>query len=77
MLLVIPNSVFVISKIIMFFVATVFIFRAMQALDMEKIFKKNSSDQIRFLYMIVAIILGYLFVDAIISILESVNNLFV
>lgn len=61
----------------MFFVATVFIFRAMQALDMEKIFKKNSSDQIRFLYMIVAIILGYLFVDAIISILESVNNLFV
>ncbi|MBN2541097.1 MAG: DUF1146 domain-containing protein [Bacilli bacterium] len=75
MFLAIPQSVFIISKIIMFFVATIFVFRAMQALDTSKIFKNNSTDQIRFLYMIVAIILGYLFVDAVISILESVNTL--
>ncbi len=71
----INEDVFTISKIIMFFVAAVFIFRAMQAIDFSKIFKKNSSDQIRFLFMVVAIILGYLFVEAVISIFEMVNGL--
>ena len=76
MILAIPQNVFTISKIIMFFVAVIFIFRAMQAIDLAKIFRKNSGDQIRFLFMIVAIILGYLFVDAIVSILEAFNSLF-
>jgi len=75
MFLAINQNVFIITKIVMFFVAVVFIFRAMQAIDFSKIFHKNSSDQIRFLFMVIAIILGYLFVDAIISLLESVNNL--
>lgn len=60
----------------MFFVAVIFIFRAMQAIDFSKIFRKNSSDQIRFIFMVIAIILGYLFVDAIISIIQLVNGLF-
>ena len=68
-------DVFTITKIIMFFVAVVFIFRAMQAIDFAKIFRKNSSDQIRFLFMVIAIILGYLFVDAVVSIFELVNSL--
>lgn len=76
MFLAINQNVFIITKIVMFFVAVVFIFRAMQAIDFSKIFRKNSSDQIRFLFMVIAIILGYLFVDAIISLLESVNILF-
>jgi len=76
MFLAINQNVFIITKIVMFFVAVVFIFRAMQAIDFSKIFRKNSADQIRFLFMVIAIILGYLFVDAIISLLESVNTLF-
>jgi len=60
----------------MFFVAVVFIFRAMQAIDFSKIFKNNSTDQIRFILMALAIILGYLLVDAVISVFELVNSLF-
>ena len=69
-----PN-IFIISRIILFFIASVFIFRAMQAIDFSKIFRKNSSDQIRFLFMVIAIILGYLFVDAVMSIFEWLNEL--
>jgi uncharacterized membrane protein YwzB len=67
--------IFVISRIILFFVAVVFIFRAMQAINLAKIFRKNSGEQIRFLFMVIAIILGYLFVDAVVSILEYVDSL--
>jgi len=74
--LALNQDIFTITRIIMFFVAVVFIFRAMQALDLSKIFRKNSADQIRFLFMAVAIILGYLLVDAVISIFELVNSLF-
>ncbi len=76
MLVIISPSVFYVSRIILFFVATMFIFKAMQSLDYEKIFKRNSGDQIRFLFMVISIILGYLFVDAIISLFENLNNLF-
>lgn len=69
-------KVFTISRLILFFVAAVFIFRAMQAIDFQKIFKKNSGDQIRFLFMVIAIILGFLFVDSVMSILEYVDSLF-
>ncbi len=75
-LILFETQVFTISRIVLFFVASVFIFRAMQAIDFSKIFRRNSSDQIRFLFMVIAIILGYLFVDAVISLFELVNTLF-
>jgi uncharacterized membrane protein YwzB len=75
MLAIVDVSVFYISRIILFFIATMFIFRALQTVDLTKIFKKNSADQIRFLFMVIAVILGYLFVDAIVSLFESLNNL--
>jgi uncharacterized membrane protein YwzB len=70
------SRIFVISRIILFFVAVIFIFRAMQAIDFSKIFRKNSGEQIKFIFMVIAIILGYLFVDAVMSILEYVDSLF-
>lgn len=73
---IIDNDVFVISRVILFFASVIFIFRAMQSIDYSKIFRSNSGDQIRFLFMIVAIILGYLFVDAVMSLLEGINSLF-
>jgi len=74
--LALDQDIFSITRIIMFFVAVVFIFRAMQAIDFSKIFKNNSTDQIRFILMALAIILGYLLVDAVISVFELVNSLF-
>ena len=68
-------NVFIISRIILFFISTIFIFKAMQAIDFSKIFRKNSGDQIKFLFMVIAIILGYLFVDAVMSIFEWLNTL--
>lgn len=75
MLTIVSPSVFLISRIILFFIATLFIFRALQALDLNKLFKRNTGDQIRFIYMVVSVILGYLFVDAIVSLFENLNNL--
>lgn len=75
MLALVSESAFLITRIILFFVATIFIFNAIQAIDLSKIFKKNSGDQIRFIYMIIAIILGHLFVDAIISLFENMNQI--
>jgi uncharacterized membrane protein YwzB len=70
-----PN-VFNISRIILFFVATWFVFKAIQAIDVSKVFRKNTGDQIRFLFMVISVIIGFLFVDAIISLFEYLNNLF-
>ena len=76
MLEIVSPNVFFLSRIILFFVATIFIFRALQAIDFSKLFKKNSGDQIRFILMVIAIILGYLFVDALVSLFENLNQLF-
>ncbi|MFA7561219.1 MAG: DUF1146 family protein [Candidatus Izemoplasmatales bacterium] len=75
MLTIVSPSVFLISRIILFFIATLFIFKALQALDLNKLFKRNTGDQIRFIFMVVSVILGYLFVDAIVSLFENLNNL--
>lgn len=67
--------VFTISRIILFFVATLFVYNALQAVDFSKMFKQNSTNQIRFILMIVSVIIGFLFVDAIISLFEMLNGL--
>jgi len=75
MLMYIDPRVFLISRIILFFVATWFIYPALQALDLSRIFKQNSTSQIRFILMVVSAIMGYLFVDAFISLFEMVFQL--
>ena len=74
-LILIDNDVFTISRIVLFFISVIFIYKAMQAIDYSKIFRRNSGDQIKFMFMVIAIILGYLFVDAVISIFEWLNSL--
>jgi uncharacterized integral membrane protein (TIGR02327 family) len=69
------SEVFLIARIILFFIATPFVYKALQSMDLSKVFRPNSSDQIRFLFMIVSIILGYLFVDALVSLFENMNGL--
>ena len=75
MLAVLEQTPFLIARIILFFVVTYFVYVALQAIDLSKIFKRNSSDSIRFLFMVISIILGYLFVDAIISLFEHLNEI--
>jgi len=69
------EEVFLIARIVLFFIATPFIYKALQAVDLSKSFKVNSSDQIRFIFMVISIILGYLFVDALVSLFENMNGL--
>lgn len=76
MLALLNPDIFTISRLVLFFVAVIFIFKAMQAIDYSKIFRRNTGDEIRFLFMVVAIILGHLFVDAIMSLFEYMNALF-
>ncbi|MFP4478260.1 MAG: DUF1146 family protein [Candidatus Izemoplasmatales bacterium] len=75
MLVLVNESSFYIARIILFFVATMFIFKALQSIELSKIFKKNSADSIRFLFMVISIILGFLFVDAIVSLFEYLNQI--
>jgi uncharacterized membrane protein YwzB len=74
MFLIINENVFIISRIILFFVATYFVFKALQAVDFSKVFRRNSTDQIRFIFMVISVILGYLFVEAIMSLFENLNT---
>ncbi len=71
-----PENVFMVSRIILFFIATPFVYRALQSIDLSKVFKPNASDEIRFVLMVTSVILGFLFVDALVSLFEFVNNLF-
>jgi uncharacterized integral membrane protein (TIGR02327 family) len=70
-----PN-VFLVLRIVLFFVATPFVYKALQSLDLSRIFKANSTDQIRIVLMVLSIILGYFFVDVLMSLFEHVNDLF-
>ena len=68
-------TLFSIARILLFFVSTIFIFKNIQAVNLEKIFKANSTEQIRFLFAVISVILGYLFTDALVSLFEYMNNL--
>lgn len=67
--------VFIIARMILFFVASVFVYNALQAVDFSRFFRQNSGNQIRFIIMVISVILGYLFVDAFISLFEMLNVL--
>ncbi|MDD3122706.1 MAG: DUF1146 family protein [Candidatus Izemoplasmatales bacterium] len=71
----ISTNLFLIARIILFFVSTYFVYVNLQAVDLSKIFKPNSTDQIRFLYAVFSVILGFLFSNALISLFEYINNL--
>lgn len=60
-------QMFYIVRIILTVVSTLFIFNAVQRIDLSKIFKQGSGNEIRLLMMITSFILGYLFTDAIVS----------
>ncbi|MGD9909161.1 MAG: DUF1146 family protein [Candidatus Izemoplasmatales bacterium] len=61
------NQMFFIVRIILTVVSTLFIFNAVQRIDLQKIFKQGSGNEIRLLMMVSSFILGYLFTDAIVS----------
>jgi uncharacterized membrane protein YwzB len=67
-----PN-VFLILRILLFFVVTPFVYRALQAVDFARIFKNDDPRQIRLLLVVLAFIAGSLFVDAIVSLFENLN----
>lgn len=74
-LFVVNPIVFDIARLILFFVGAIFVYNALQAIDLTKMFKPNSTNQIRFIFMVISVILGYLFVDAFVSLFEMLNSL--
>jgi len=60
-------QMFYVVRIILTVVSTLFIFNALGRLDIQKIFKQNSTGEIRLLLMTSSFILGYLFTDAMVS----------
>ena len=69
-------QVFAILRVVFFFIATPVVFNALQAIDVGKFFRPHSTNQIRLLVMVGAIILGYFFADVIVSLFEHVIGLF-
>ncbi|MDD3841926.1 MAG: DUF1146 family protein [Candidatus Izemoplasmatales bacterium] len=70
------DYVFPILRIVLFFVSTPFVFRALQAVDFSRLFKANSSEQIRLIVMILSVIMGYFFIDVLVSLIEHVYSIF-
>ncbi len=69
-------NVFIALRFLLFFPVTYFIYKAMQAIDFSKLFRPNSSEAIRLLFMVCSVILGFLFVHAFVSLMEYINQLF-
>jgi uncharacterized integral membrane protein (TIGR02327 family) len=67
---------FAIVRFVLFFPVTYAVYYHLQALEWNKLFKPNSSNAIRFLFMIVAVVLGYLFVDVFVSLIENISTIF-
>ena len=70
-----PN-VFVAIRFLLFFPMTYFTYRSLQAIDLQKVFKANSGDAIRLLMMMFSVIIGFLFMNAFVSLLEYISILF-
>ena len=67
-------TIFALLRILLFFAVTPFVYRALQSLDLSHLFKNDDPKQIRFVLIVVSFIAGYLFVDAILSLFESLNT---
>lgn len=63
-------------RLFLFFPVTYMIYKNLQAVDFAKMFRPNASSQIRFLFMVLAVIAGWLFTDAFVSLVEAINALF-
>lgn len=72
----IPPLFFVIFRFVLFFPVTYLIYKYGQSIDFTKVFKPNSALAIRFLLMVMSVVFGYLFVDALVSLFEAINTMF-
>jgi uncharacterized membrane protein YwzB len=70
----IDPKIFYILRILLFFAVTPFVYRALQSLDIGKLFRNDDPRQIRLLLIVVAFIVGFLFVDAVVSLFENLNS---
>ncbi len=65
------SAMFYVSRIILTFVATIFIFNAAQRIDVSKIFKPDSTGEIKLIIIVLSFIIGYLFSNAIVSLFQE------
>ena len=65
-----------ILELLLFFISFPFIFTAFNAVDLSKFFKKGYIWQIQIIYILSSIIFTYLFVRAIMNLIELSGNIF-
>ncbi len=65
-----------ILELLLFFISFPFIFTAFNAVDLSKFFKKGYIWQIQIIYIFSSIIFTYLFVRAIMNLIELSGNIF-
>jgi len=53
--------------IVLFFIVTPFMYKALNAVDFQRLFKANSTGSIRLILVTLSVILSYLFVTALLS----------
>lgn len=71
----ISANVFYLLRIVLFFFSTYMVFRSLQAIDLSRLFKPNSTGEIRTVFLVLSVSFGYLFTTAIISLFEYLNSL--
>ena len=68
-------SVFALLRIVLFFAVTPFVYRALQSLDLARLFRNDDPRQIRLVLVVVAFIAGFLFTSALVTLFENLNVL--
>lgn len=61
--------------IILFFIVTPFMYKALNSIDFQKIFKSNSTGSIRLILVTLSVIMAYLFVIALLSLFTSLYQI--
>ena len=70
------GEVLSILELLLFFIAFPFIFTAFNAFDLSRFFKKGHIWQIQVIYIFSTIIFTYLFVRAVMNLIELSGNIF-
>lgn|GEM_PF-623876 len=73
--IMISANVFYLLRIVLFFFSTYMVFHSLQAIDLSRMFKPNSTGEIRTVFLVLSVTFGYLFTTAIISLFEYLNSL--
>ena len=68
------EKVLIIFEYLVFFSTFIIIFKALNAFDLSRFFKKGHVAQIQILYIVFTVVLSYLFTEAIMNLITLAGN---